>query len=131
MPSYRSTLLIASLLTAAACGSDANSDPLLDDNLWLGMARDTALKVLAAGKTGDSTANVSRKEQYFLSGKILEVLFYSRDDLKETEGAPPPPESSLRPVVLLDGRVIGWGWAHFDSVATENKIRVRVRSSGP
>jgi hypothetical protein len=29
--------------------------------------------------------------------------------------------------VLRVGQVTGWGWAHFDSLARTNEIRVRIR----
>jgi hypothetical protein len=122
----RTTLLAAALISAAACAtSETEEDPRLS-RLTVGMTRDVALRVLGDSTSSDSLSNIYRREMYLFGGMPLEILFYSRDGLKEGQG-PAAAESTLRPVVLNMGRVTGWGWAHFDSVARVNEIRARVR----
>ena len=127
MRSHTSLLTAAALLAVAACApAESETDPRLA-KLTVGMSRDVALRVLGdSGTTGDSLANIYRREQYLFDGMPLEILFYSPAGLKEGQGAAAP-ESTLRPVVLNMGRVTGWGWAHFDSVARAHDIRARVR----
>lgn len=122
----RTTLLAAALISTAACAtSESETDPRLS-LLTVGMSREMALRVLGDSTSGDSLSNIYRREAYLFNGQPLEILFYSRDGLKEGQG-PAAAESTLRPVVINLGRVTGWGWAHFDSVAREHEIRVRVR----
>ena len=126
MRSHISSLAAAALLAVAACSpSESESDPRLT-KLTVGMSRDVALRVLGDSTSGDSLANIYRREQYLFGGEPLEILFYSPQGLREGQGAAAA-ESTLRPVVLNMGRVTGWGWAHFDSVARTHEIRVRVR----
>jgi len=113
----------AAIVVLAACApSESETDPKLKQ-LAVGMSRDSALMVL--GATGaDSFPNINRREAYLFGGVALEILFYSPQGLKEGTAAE---ESTLRPVIVNGGRVTGWGWAHFDSVARVNEIRVKVR----
>ncbi len=122
-------LLTGAAVIAAACGGAeapaGESDPKLAQ-LSIGMRRDSVLMVLGPPTAADSLPNVYRKEMYLLEGTPTEILFYSPTGVKE--GAEPAPaESTLRPIVLRMGQVTGWGWAHFDSLARVNDIRVRIR----
>jgi hypothetical protein len=129
MPSHTPPLIATALLVlvCAACASrDTELDPRLRQ-LTVGISRDSALRIIGAGAPGaDSLRNVYRREEYIINGMPLEIFFYSRDGLKEGQGVAPP-ESTLRPVVLNMGRVTGWGWTYFDSVARANNFRVHVR----
>jgi hypothetical protein len=112
----------------AACGPSepqGETDPKLAQ-LTIGMRRDSVLLVLGPPTAEDSLPNISRKEIYLLEGMPYEILFYSPTGAKEGT-TPAPAESTLRPIVLRVGQVTGWGWAHFDSLARTNEIRVRIR----
>ena len=115
-------------MAIAACGPaepQGETDPKLAQ-LTIGMRRDSVLQVIGPVTAADSLPNVYRKEMYLLEGTPYEILFYSPSGAKE--GAEPAPaESTLRPIVLRVGQVTGWGWAHFDSLARANDIRVRIR----
>ena len=127
MRSRTTPLVAAALLAVASCApSESESDPRLA-KLTVGMSRDAVLRVLGdSATTGDSLANIYRTERYLFNGEPLEILFYSPQGLKEGQGAAAA-ESTLRPVVMNLGRVTGWGWTHFDSVARVHDIRARVR----
>ena len=94
------------------------------ESLSTGIARDSALKILAGGPSSDSLANVYKQEAYINEGKFINVLVYSKDGVKEAAD-PSVPDSKLTPVVLVDNKVTGWGWAHYDSVAKANNIPVK------
>lgn len=119
---YRKSFIVAAVLALTACGEA--EDPRIKQ-LTAGISRDSALKILAGGSS-DSMANIYRREQYLLSGKMIEILFFSPTGQKEGQGAEAA-EATLRPVVVNEGTVSGWGWAYFDSVARVNDIRVRAR----
>ena len=121
---YRTTIIVSALASLAACAPGESEDPRILQ-LTTGITRDSALRILNSGSS-DSLANINRREQYLLDGKMVEILFYSPEGLKEGQGAAAA-ESSLRPVVVTQGLVTGWGWAHFDSLARVNDIRARVR----
>jgi hypothetical protein len=126
MVSHRIRFAAAFLATVACSGGERETDPRLQE-LTAGIPRDSALRILTQGATsGDSLANIYRREMYLLDGKAVEILFYSRDGLKEGQGAAAA-ESTLRPVIVTEGMVSGWGWAYFDSLARIHDIRARVR----
>jgi hypothetical protein len=128
MRTRTSWLPTATLIAAAACAGagEAETDPRILQ-MTAGITRDSALRILGSGSSsGDSLANIYRREIYLIQGRNLEILFYSRDGLKEGQGAAAA-ESTLRPVVITGNMVAGWGWAFFDSVARVNEIKVRVR----
>ena len=125
----RSRLLTAAGIAAlAACSSPEAagvSDPKLS-LLTTGIDRDSVLRILGPATAGDSLPNVYRKEMYLIAGTPFEIFFYSPAGLKEGK-EPAAAESTLRPIVMRQGYVTGWGWAHFDSLARANDIRVRLR----
>jgi hypothetical protein len=111
-------LAVASAAALSACGDKRI------DQLSAGITRDSALKVMAGGASGDSLANVYKQEAYLYNSRMINVLLYNKDGVKDSED-PAVPDSKLTPVVVVDGKVTGWGWAHYDSLAKENGIPVR------
>jgi hypothetical protein len=90
--------------------------------LSTGISRDSALKVINEGAAGDSLARVYKQETYLINGQTLNVLFYNKDGIKQAS------DSSLEakaqtPIVVASDKVTGWGWDHYDSVATANNIK--------
>ena len=112
-------LLVATTAMMLSACSDKRLDSLSKD-----IPRDSALKVLAGGQTGDSLANVYKQETYLYNGQMINVLLYSKDGTKESDD-PAVPDSKLTPVVTVGGKVTGWGWAYYDSVAKANNIPVK------
>jgi hypothetical protein len=114
--SWRLFPLVA-LALVAACGDARLAE------LTPGIDRDSLLRILAPdGATSDTLPHIVRRETYLSKGQMLEVLFYSgRDAGAEVE------EGALTPIVLRSDTVMGWGWAHFDSVAAEHNIQARPR----
>jgi hypothetical protein len=94
------------------------------DSLSSGISRDSALKVLAGGATGDTLANVYKQETYLNDGRMINVLVYNKDGIKQAADSTVP-DSKLTPIVTVDGKVTGWGWAHYDSVAKANNIPLK------
>lgn len=122
-----SGLAVAGAVVVTAACSDARLE-----KLSTGISRDSALAVINEGASGDSLARVYRQESYLLpntQGNVLltNVLIYDKKGRKEgTE--PDAPASSMTPIVIIDGKVTGWGWTYYDSVATANKIPVKPRT---
>ena len=98
----------------------ACSDPRLD-KLTAGIDRDSALKVINEGATGDSLARVYKQESYLIDGKQLNVLFYNKAGVRQADDSTLAAMNQT-PIVTIDGKVTGWGWSHYDSVAKANNI---------
>ena len=107
-------------LASAACG-DARLD-----KLSAGIARDSALKVINEGASSDSMARVYKQETYLLNGKMTNVLFYNSDGIRQANDSTLSAEKQT-PIVIVDGKVAGWGWTYYDSVAKANNIPVPPR----
>ena len=118
----------AGLLTGAiALATSACSDSRLD-KLSTGIGRDSALAIINEGTSGDSLARVFKQDSYWLENKkgnahVANILYYSR------KGAKPADDSTVSrgattPIVILDGKVVGWGWTYYDSLAAANKSPV-------
>lgn len=113
-------------VAALACSGSENAADGPVRQVTVGMPRDSVLTLLRAGSSSeDSLANVYRTERYFISGRVIEILFYSPTGVKETEEK--VPEATLYPIVLDMGTVAGHGWEYFDSVAVAHDFRVRPR----
>ena len=99
-------------LFAVAIGSLAimgctKDDPRLG-NLNEGISKDSALAVLG-DQTPESPAT------YLVKGQMIEAMMVRR------EGAEGPLDSLSRadynPVVIIDGKLAGWGWKYWDSLS--------------
>jgi hypothetical protein len=101
----------ALLLLATGCGRD---DPRLR-TLSTDISRDSAVAIMGG-------ASPDRPYLYLVDGHQVEALVFRR------EGAEGPADSltraQLSPVVVVDGKVTGWGWNYWDSVAGANQIKV-------
>ena len=93
-------LLCAALLTG--CG-----DSRLN-KFTVGIAPDSVTKLMG----GDSAHTVA---SYLVKGKKWDVRFYARSKAAATDSIP---WRTMSPVVLVDGKVVSWGWASLDKDAT-------------
>jgi hypothetical protein len=99
--------------TLIACGDRRVRD------LRVGMPRDSVLVALGSAPP-DTEAFIFDRDQYIVDGKNIEVFYYDpKSRLAFVDSAP---GSELTPVVLLDGKTSGWGWDHWDSVASSIKV---------
>jgi hypothetical protein len=105
------------LATTAACG-DARVKKLDE-----GITRDSVLTILRDGAPAvgaDSLPHVYEDAAYLVNSRNYEVFYYTKGD--EVAGADSLPAKKLTPIVLVNGTVSGWGWAHWDSVAKSIKL---------
>ena len=88
-------------------------------SLAKGISRDSAMKLLGS-TPADSTALIYHNSRFIVNGQNVEVLYYDeqgRKRFKDSVGG-----EELTPVVITDGKVEGWGWANWDSVAKSLNI---------
>jgi hypothetical protein len=115
MRRYRfSVLALAAALLLVSCRKE---DPRVK-NLAVGIPKDSALSVMGVKPTDHGQA-------YLMGGKYIEAFIVRK------EGVEGPSDSltrgDLTPVVVVDGKLAGWGWKHWDSVADANKIAVKQK----
>jgi len=104
----------ARTLLAVAIGSLAIMGCTKDDprlrNLDAGISKDSALAVLGV-RTGERPAT------YLVKGQMIEAMMVRR------EGVEGPldslPKTDYSPVVIINGKLAGWGWKYWDSVSNE------------
>lgn len=130
MERYRSRRLAAGLSVGAAAFSIAACNDARLEKLATGISRDSVLAIINEGATGDSLARVYRQETYLLPNKegnvhVANILFYSKGGEKEA-AEPSLAASKTTPIVISDGKVIGWGWTYYDSLAKANNLPARA-----
>jgi hypothetical protein len=105
------------LAPTSACLSDTKevgADKL--DAVHEGMPKDSVMEIMGTGPLTASYADTLRVERgfrrsgYFIDGKNYEVLYYRELQGNVAEAVEQVKET---PVVLVDGKVLGWGWAFY------------------
>ena len=131
---------------AVACTSLGNLDELRAGNrqnlvrLNLGMTKQEVLKLMGTESKTDHYANHEqvtvtnpyRNETYQVGGNVLEVLYYYTDKKHTTEVGPygysqptQITDDELTPILLENGKVIGWGSSALGDAVQKYEIRVR------
>jgi hypothetical protein len=111
----------------AAC-SDRNANDVGADKLEPiaeGTPRDSVLLVMGEGPLTAQYSDTMRlehgfrRENYVIDGKLYEVLYY-----RELQGnvAEQVQQAKETPVVLQNGKVLGWGWKYYLGAIEELKL---------
>ena len=103
----------AALVVMTACGDKRIQ------KLSKGIGRDSVMKLLGS-TPADSMALIFQSSRFLVNGENVEVLYYDVRGRKRFQDSVPGEE--LTPVVLTNGKVEGWGWANWDSVAKSLSI---------
>ncbi len=112
----RAVLVTTALTVLAACSDNKDVGADLLDDVDEGTPKDTVLALIGTGPlTGvyADTARIEkgfRRNRYLVDGKLYEVLFY-----RELQGnvAEPVQQAKETPIVIKDGKVVGWGWRFY------------------
>lgn len=110
--------LTSAVTLIAACG-DSNSGDVGADKLAPlaeGTPKDSVLLVMGTGPLTAQYADTMRlqqgfrRETYLIDGKQYEVLYY-----RELQGnvAEQVQQAKETPIVLQNGKVLGWGWKYY------------------
>jgi hypothetical protein len=92
----------------AGCGSgDARQETLA-----VGITRDSVVKLMGVEKP-------QRVDPYLTNGQYIEAMYYRNPGQGDSV-----PDRKLFPVVVIGGKLMGWGWKTWDSVAEANHIQV-------
>ncbi len=110
---FTATIAFA-MLACADSSSDVGADKL--EPIEAGASKASLLEAIGTGPLTAQFADTLRLESgfrrntYLIAGKQYEVLFY-----RELPGnvAEPVEQAKETPVVLQDGKVLGWGWRFY------------------
>jgi hypothetical protein len=93
-----------------------------------GIGRDSVLSILTSGGTKSATdtmPNIYKRSRYLMDGKEYEILYFTAKHF--TPGKDTIPLKETTPVVLVDNKLVGRGWAFWDSVSTAHKMPPQKR----
>jgi hypothetical protein len=111
------TVLIAVMASLAAC--EDSRIRALDE----GIPRDSALKILGAvPPPNDPEIKVYRHNEYYIDNQLYEVWYFDPEGRREVDEI--VPENKLTPIVIVEGKVAGWGRNYLRKLADEKKIPV-------
>ena len=82
-------------------------------NLTVGVGKDSALAVMGGTATD--------KSSFLVNSKYIETFYFAKRG--KTDSASRVLRNTA-PLVLVDGKLTGWGWPYWDSVAAANNIKV-------
>jgi len=90
---------------------------------------DTRLESLTAGISKDSVTTImgeapKRVDPYLIAGQYIEAMYYPRAGKSDAESVK---DRNMSPVVVINGKLAGWGWDFWDSTAGTHKIRVAAK----
>lgn len=125
--SVRRSSLVLAALTAATVLTACEDKRV--KQLDTGITRDSAMTVIAQdlnpGAKPDSFPNVYKRSRYLIAGKNYEVLFFVSNN--EKQGKDSVKSKKLTPIVFRENKLIGRGWAFWDSVSKANNIPLEQR----
>jgi len=62
-----------------------------------------------------------RIDPYLVGGEYIEAMYFAK--LGKADSASVV-DRNMSPVVVVDGKLVGWGWKQWDSIAESKKIPV-------
>jgi hypothetical protein len=98
-------LALGSLLVLACARDDARLK-----NLTVGISKDSALSVLGV-------TSGERPATYLVKGKTIEAMMIRREGIEGPLDS--LTQAQYTPIVVVDGKLAGWGWTFWDSVSNE------------
>jgi len=116
-------LALAIALASAACFTAMRNRNRENVNLLsLEMTKGEVLSVMG-DRGAPGVSNPYRTEILMSkSGEAFEVLFYYTDIQRRDSAIT---DDELIPLVLREGRLIGWGWSFMDQAVQKYEIRIR------
>ena len=102
---------VATLLLLSGCGGE--SDTRLD-KITVGISKDSVLAIMGVEKP-------HRVDPYLVNAQYIEAMYFPRLGAADSSSVV---ERNMSPVIVVDGKVVAWGWKQWDSIAAEKKIEV-------
>lgn len=89
------------------------------------MSKQEVLNIMGTETTqaqGSVITHPYRTEMHRSSEHVFEILFYYTD-IQKKDGA--ITDNELTPLVVIDGKLDGWGWSHWENVKRVYEIEAR------
>ncbi|MGH2567164.1 MAG: DUF3192 domain-containing protein [Bacteroidota bacterium] len=119
--------VLMSLLLTGCASLDAirsqNRQNLM--SLSPGMSKQEVLAVMGTKTIMSEDGQINnpyRSEMYNSQGHAFELLLYYTDK-KRADGA--ITDDELTPLVMMDGKLDGWGWSYWNGLVQKYELRVR------
>jgi hypothetical protein len=95
--------------------------------LDIGISRDSMVTIVSGGVPArlDTIPNIYKRLSYFVDTKQFDIYLFDSDDRKAWTD-PLVEDKELTPIVLIDGRVAGWGWDYMDELTEQYRIEARA-----
>lgn len=106
---------VAAALLLAGCSRE---DPRLA-NLSVSISKDSVITAMGGERP-------ARTDPYLTGGQYIEAMYFNPPG-GVPQGADTIPDRDRTPVIVVNGLVTGWGWVHWDSVATAHRIPVAAK----
>lgn len=100
----------AAALLATGC---ERADPRLE-NLSTGISKDSVISAME----GDQPKRI---DPYLIDGLYIEAMLYPKKGKTDSVSLT---DRKMSPVVVINGKLAGWGWPFWDSVASSKNIPV-------
>ena len=109
----RSTLLVAPLVGLMLLSACSRKDARLE-KITAGISKDSVLTIMEVDKA-------QRVDPFLVNGQFVETMYFTMPGATDSASIT---DRKMSPVILVDGKVVGWGWKQWDSVAADKKIVV-------
>jgi hypothetical protein len=113
--SPRSRLLAAAAAALVLTSACAKEDPRVQ-SLGVGISKDSAFVVMELPAT-------ERGEAYLMAGQYIEAFVVRKPGVEGPRDS--LSRKQMTPVIVVGGKVTGWGWKHWDSIAGAHQIVVK------
>lgn len=117
VPSRFLVRLSTSLLAVALAACGGAGDNRLGQ-LSEGISLDSTLKIMAVD-------SANRTDSYLTGGQFIQALYFASPDAADSADFA---DRGMSPVVLIDGKLVAWGWERWDSIAGAHKIQVEPKN---
>ena len=102
-------LIAGAVMALAAC---ERADNRLEQ-LTVGIGKDSVLAVMGT--------KPDRLDPFLNKGQYIEAMYFTRQGVADSTART---DRKMSPVVVINGKLVGWGWTYWDSVAGANNIPV-------
>jgi hypothetical protein len=106
---------LLALAGGIALGGCERADTRLEA-LTVGIGKDSVVRIMAASP--------QRNDPYLTGGRYIEAMYFPRAN---QSGPDAQLDRNMTPVIVIDGKLAGWGWNYWDSLAGAHNIQVAAK----
>lgn len=111
--SSRSALIAVPLLGLLVLSACTKPDARLE-KLSAGISKDSVLVIMGGEKP-------QRVDPFLVTGQYIEAMYFPKPGAADSASVT---DRNMSPVIVVDGKLVAWGWTKWDSIAASKKIQV-------